>query len=111
MSCVTDRNTNVSIAKVLRTVGSAGSVHSPAGATSLQCVGNIGGLYETATSDWFTFRCFETPAAVFFVCTLALEPAEWQKKTVLRADRPWRLPLCCSAEDGCAKAGTEAETP
>ena len=64
------RPTGRTIAKVLRTVGSAGSVHSPAGATSLQCVPYMGINMKPQPPFWVTFRCFETPAAVFLVCTL-----------------------------------------
>ena len=41
-----DDTANACIAKVLRTVGSAGSVHSPAGATSLHVRTLDGGLDE-----------------------------------------------------------------
>ena len=78
------------IAKVLRTVGSAGSVHSPAGATppppgSLDSGmwGYMGGPDETWPSDWTTFRVFETPAAALPSVLSQLEPAEFRSENNL----------------------------
>ena len=50
------------------------------------------GLDKSEPPIWVTFRCFETPAAVFLVCTLTLEPAEFiQNKDERRTGRPRAL--------------------